>query len=139
MELLMGGFESVCLYAVAVLALVGTILALSHALGERHRDRDTGRPYESGMLPTGSTRARIWVPFYLLAIIFVIFDLEVVFLFAWAVTFRELGWAGFWGASAFIAVLAVALVYEWRQGTFDWGPRAPHVAEGGDRGGLETT
>jgi NADH-quinone oxidoreductase subunit A len=81
------------------------------------------------MLPTGSSRARLWVPFYLLAIIFVIFDLEVVFLFAWAVTFRELGWPGFWGASAFIAVLAVALLYEWRQGTFDWGPRAPHLAD----------
>lgn len=120
----MGSLESMCLYTAAVLALVGAMLLLSHVLGERHRSRDTDRAYESGMIPVGSTRARLWVPFYLLAILFVIFDLEVMFLFAWAVAFEELGWTGFWGAVFFVFILAVALVYEWRQGTFDWGPRA---------------
>jgi hypothetical protein len=58
---------------------------------------------------------------------FVVFDLEVAFLFAWAVAFEELGWTGFIGAAAFIGILVVSLVYEWRQGTFDWGPRVSDV------------
>jgi len=120
----MGLPDTMLLYVPAVLALVAGMVILSHLLGERHRSRDTEREYESGMIAFGSTRAHLWVPFYLLAVLFVSFDLEVVFLFSWAVAFRELGWTGFWGALVFIGVLAVALVYEWRQGTFDWGPKA---------------
>jgi NADH-quinone oxidoreductase subunit A len=125
--LVMDKLDTMVVYTPAVLAVVAGMLILSHFLGERHHGRDTDRAYESGMIPFGSTRAHLWVPFYLLAILFVIFDLEVVFLFSWAVAFRELGWTGFWGALVFIGVLAVALVYEWRQGTFDWGPRTSDI------------
>jgi NADH-quinone oxidoreductase subunit A len=80
-------------------------------------------PYESGILPTGSARLRIDVKYYLVAMFFVIFDLETVFLFAWAVAFRELGWAGYIEALVFIVVLVVALVYLWKVGALDWGTR----------------
>ncbi len=110
-------------YFVMVLVLVTVILVLSYVLGQRHRERATGEPYESGMLPTGSARLRIDVKYYLVAMFFVIFDLETVFLFAWAVAFRDLGWAGYVAALVFIAVLVVALAYLWKLGALDWGTR----------------
>ena len=97
------------------------MLSLSYLLGERHRERATGEPYESGMPPTGSARLRVSAKFYLVAMFFVIFDLEAVFLFAWAVTFRELGWAGYGVMVIFVVVLLVVLIYLWRMGALDWG------------------
>lgn len=110
-------------YFVMVLVLVTGVLVLSYILGQRHRERGTGVPYESGVLPTGSARLRIDVKYYLVAMFFVIFDLETVFLFAWAVAFRDLGWAGYIEALVFIVVLVVALVYLWKVGALDWGTR----------------
>lgn len=110
-------------YFGAVVLLATSILALSYVLGERHRERATGVPYESGILPTGSARLRMPVEFYLVALFFVIFDLEAVFLFAWAIAARELGWAGYIEVLVFISVLVLALVYLWRQGALDWGTR----------------
>jgi NADH-quinone oxidoreductase subunit A len=109
------------LYFVAVVVLAGGILGLSYVLGERHRERATGMPYESGMIPTGSARVRMPVEFYLVALFFVIFDLEAVFIFGWAISARQLGWAGYVEVVIFIAVLVSALVYLWRQGALDWG------------------
>jgi NADH-quinone oxidoreductase subunit A len=109
------------LYFVAVLILVVAMLVLSYVLGERHKQRATGEPYESGMLPTGSARLRLSVNFYLIAMFFVIFDLESVFIFAWAVAFRELGWIGYAEVLFFVGVLLAALVYLWRIGALDWG------------------
>ncbi len=71
-------------------------------------------------MPVGSTHFRMPIPFYLFAIFFVIFDLEVVFLFAWAVAVKETGWLGFSEALIFIIILFVALIYLWRLGTLDW-------------------
>jgi NADH-quinone oxidoreductase subunit A len=115
------------LYFVAVLILVVAMLVLSYVLGERHKQRATGEPYESGMLPTGTARLRLSVNFYLIAMFFVIFDLESVFIFAWAVAFRELGWIGYAEVLFFVGVLLAALVYLWRIGALDWGTtrRAP--------------
>jgi NADH-quinone oxidoreductase subunit A len=110
-------------YFVMVLVIVTVVLVLSYVLGQRHHERATGEPYESGMLPTGSARLRFDVKYYLVAMFFVIFDLETVFLFAWAVAFRELGWAGYIEALVFIAVLIVALAYLWKLGALDWGTR----------------
>lgn len=110
------------LYLVLVLVIAGTMIGLSYFLGERHRDRATGEPYESGIVSTGSARVRLSVKFYLVAMLFVIFDLEAVFIFAWAVAFEEAGWVGYLGALVFIVILTVALVYEWRLGALDWQP-----------------
>jgi len=109
-------------YAAAVVVLVAGMLGLSYVLGERHKEKATGEPYESGMPPTGSARLRFDVKFYLIAMFFVIFDLEAAFLFAWAIAFRELGWLGYVEVVVFVGVLLVALVYLWRVGALDWGP-----------------
>lgn len=109
-------------YFVAVIALVVVMIGLSCILGQRHTDRATGEPYESGIVPSGSAHIRLSAKFYLVAMLFVIFDLEAVFIIAWAISFRETGWPGYVGVLVFIGILVAALVYEWRVGALDWGP-----------------
>jgi NADH-quinone oxidoreductase subunit A len=111
------------LYMAAVVAMVSGILAISHVLGQRHREKATGIPYESGMMPTGSARLRFSSDLYLVAMFFVIFDLESIFLFAWAVAARELGWLGYAEMALFSSILLGALVYLWRSGALTWGAR----------------
>jgi NADH-quinone oxidoreductase subunit A len=108
------------IYLAIVLALVVAMLGLSFVLGQRHHERATDSPYESGILSQGSARVRLPAQFYLVAMFFVIFDLEAVFLFAWAIAVREAGWAGYSVAFVFIAVLLATLVYLWRVGALDW-------------------
>ncbi len=115
-------YASRAVYFIAVLALVVSMLVLSYLLGQRHTESATGEPYESGIVSTGSSRLRFSVKFYRVAMLFVIFDLEVAFVIAWAIAFRELGWAGYLGVLFFIGVLVAALIYEWRLGALDWGP-----------------
>lgn len=112
----------ILLYFALVLLLVASMLALSSVLGQKHRDRATGSPYEAGIVSEGSARVRLSSKFYLVAMLFVVFDLEAVFIFAWAVASRELGWSGYIEALVFIAVLVGALVYLWRVGALDWAP-----------------
>jgi NADH-quinone oxidoreductase subunit A len=109
------------LYAAVVVALVAAMLAASHALGERRFEPATGQPYESGIVSTGGARLHISVGFYAVAVAFVVFDLEAVFLFAWAIAATALGWSGYLEAMIFIAVLLSALVYVWRRHLFEWG------------------
>jgi NADH-quinone oxidoreductase subunit A len=109
------------IYFIAVLLLVATMLGLSHVLGQRRANKATNMPFESGVLSVGSAHMQLSVEFYLVAIFFVIFDLETVFIFAWAVAFFELGWEGFIAIALFIAILGVALVYELSTGALDWG------------------
>ena len=106
-------------YFAFVVALVAVLLVLSALLGERHREPATDLPYESGVVSTGSARLRFGASFYLIAVLFVIFDLEAAFLFSWAVALREIGWSGYLEGVVFIGVLLVALVYLWRNGGLD--------------------
>lgn len=109
-------------YFIAVVALVLIVLGLSAVVGERSKmKRATVEPFESGVVSVGSAQVPISVEFYLVAMFFVIFDLETVFIFAWAVAFYELGWFGYIAISVFVLVLVVALVYEWKSGALDWG------------------
>ena len=108
-------------YFAAVIAVVVGMLAISFFLGERHREKATNEPYESGIKSTGSAHLRFSIKFYLVALFFVIFDVESMFIFAWAIAFRELGWPGYIAIVVFIAVLVAALVYLWRLGALDWG------------------
>ena len=110
-------------YGTAVVILIAAMLGLSYILGERHKASARSQPYESGILATGSARLRLSANFYLVAMFFVIFDLEAVFIFAWAIGLMELGWAGYIEIAIFIAVLLAGLVYLWRLGALDWGPR----------------
>src|ERR1700742_3374489 len=115
-------------YLVIITGLVAAMLGLSFVLGQRHNNRQTGSPYESGILSQGSARVRLSAKFYLVAMFFVIFDLEAVFIFAWAVAVRELGWTGYAEAFLFIAVLLATLVYLGRVGALDWGPGSRRTA-----------
>ena len=103
--------------------------AVSSVLGQRHTSKATIQPFESGIATVGDARLRFPVKFYLVAMFFVIFDLETVFIFAWAIAFRDVGWIGYIDMVVFVGVLVVALVYLWRLGGLDWGPRPirPHV------------
>lgn len=109
------------LYSAAIVVMVGGVIALAYVLGERRRNLQRQIPYESGIVPTGTARLRLSAKFYLIAMFFVIFDLEAVFIFAWVIAFRELGWAGYVEIVVFIAILMATLVYLWRQGALDWG------------------
>ena len=109
-------------YGLIVLSLVGAMLGVSHLLGQHHKDRATDEPYEGGILSAGSARIRFSAQFYLIAMLFVIFDVETIFVLAWAIAFRELGWYGYAGVMIFIILLVVVLIYEWRNGALDFGP-----------------
>jgi len=114
-------------FAVISVLLVGSMILLSHFLGERHKEKTTDEPYESGIIPTGNARLRFSSHFYLIAMFFVIFDLEAAFIMAWAVSFRELGIAGYIGMLVFIGILMVVLVYELRIGALDFGPQSKQI------------
>jgi NADH-quinone oxidoreductase subunit A len=113
----------IVVYFVVVLILVAGMLGISYVLGERHHDHATDEPYESGITPLGSARGRHDARFYLMGILFVIFDLETVFVLAWAAAFKDLGWLGYIEMVIFIGVLFATLVYLWRMGALDWGAR----------------
>ena len=99
--------------------LVGAMLIGSFLLGQKHRTHASVEPYESGMPVTGDARVRFDVRFYLIGMFFVVFDLESMFIFAWAVAAREVGWRGYVELLIFVAVLLVALAYLWRLGALD--------------------
>lgn len=114
-------------YAGLVFVVIALIVILSYLLGERHSDKATGEVFESGVLPTGSARLQFSSHFYLIAMFFVIFDLETAFIVAWAIGFEEAGWPGFVGALVFIGILLVVLVYEWSTGALDYGPQGRKI------------
>jgi len=103
------------------------MILLSHVLGERHKEKLTDEPYESGIPPTGNARLRFSSKFYLIAMFFVIFDLDVAFIIAWALSFRELGVSGFIGVAIFIAILMAVLLYELSIGALDYGPNGKKI------------
>lgn len=111
------------IYFGAVIAITAIMLGGAYLLGQRHHAKAADEPFESGIVATGDVHIRFSVQFYLLAIFFVIFDMESVFLFAWAVALREAGWPGFIEALIFIAVLITALIYLWLIGALDWRTR----------------
>jgi NADH-quinone oxidoreductase subunit A len=114
-------------YFAIVIFLVVAILVLSYLLGQRHHEPATGTPYEGGIASEGSARVRLSAKFYLVAMFFVIFDLEAVFLFAWAIAAREVGWAGYVEVVIFTGILVAALVYLWRTGALEWGAIRRHT------------
>ena len=110
------------IFLLGVVGLCAFMLGVSSLLGSKAWGRSKNEPFESGMLPTGSARLRLSAKFYLVAMLFVIFDVEALFLFAWAVSVRESGWAGLIEATVFIAILLAGLVYIWHIGPLDWAP-----------------
>lgn len=119
------------LYFLLVLALAASMLGLSSVLGQRHRDPDTDLPFEGGVSSQGTARVRFSAKFYLLAMLFVIFDLESAFIFTWAIVGRQLGWPAYTEMVVFIGVLLAALLYLWRVGALDWAPPTERPAHKG--------
>ncbi len=109
-------------FAGAIFALMAVMVGSSWALGPRRRMADKN-PFESGVLPAHDTSGRFAAQFYLVAMFFVIFDLEMVFVFAWGLVVRPAGWNGYMAMLAFLAFLLLALGYLWRSGGLEWGPR----------------
>ncbi len=116
-------------YFLAVLAITAIMLGGAYVLGERHSAKAADEPFESGIVPAGDVHIRFSIQFYLLAIFFVIFDMESVFLFAWSVAFYESGWPGFIEALIFIGVLLASLIYLWVCGALDWRTRRQRLDE----------
>jgi NADH-quinone oxidoreductase subunit A len=121
---------SLLLYTGLVVGLVLLLMLLAAKLGHKSTTPAKGEPYESGIAPSGEARLRGPVPFYLVAVFFIVFDVEAVFILTWAVVYDQLGWAGFAQMAVFIGVLFLALVYLWKVGALDWGPRAGRKAGG---------
>ena len=97
-----------------------SIVALGHLFGPRKKNRRKGQAYESGMVPYGPGQRRMPVHFYLIAVLFILFDIEIVFLLPWAVVLRDLGLFGLIEMVIFVLILAVGLIYAWKKGALDW-------------------
>lgn len=102
------------------IVLVGLGLVLGRLLGHARPDSEKQSPYECGFEAFEDARMKFDVRYYLVAILFIIFDLEIAFLFPWAVVLGDIGMAGFWAMMIFLAVLVVGFVYEWRKGALEW-------------------
>ncbi len=120
-------------FAVLVMVIVFTMIGLSYVLGERHNDKTTSEPYESGIPPTGNARLRFSSSFYLIAMFFVIFDLDAAFIMLWAVSFREVGLPGYIGIALFIVLLIILLIYELSIGALDFGPSGRKILKYKDK------
>jgi NADH-quinone oxidoreductase subunit A len=105
--------------AVATLVAIGMFTATSLA-GPKNMTQEKAIPYESGSETTGAGHLRLSIKFYLTAILFVVFDIEAVFLYPWASMFRELRWQGFFEMLIFLTILGVTLLYAWRKGALQW-------------------
>jgi NADH-quinone oxidoreductase subunit A len=110
-------------FFIVALVVPAGMIGLSYVLGQRHSEHSTGTPYEAGIVSEGSAEARFSIKFYLIAMFFVVFDLEAVFILSWAVAAREVGWAGYLEILFFTVILVATLVYLWRLGALDWGPK----------------
>ena len=116
------GIFSLVLYALVVLVVIAAMIFLSSWLGEKRPGVEKQRAYESGIIPTGAARLHSPVPFYMVAIFFLLFDVEGAFIFSWAVACRDLGWTGWLQMTFFIIILLYGLVYIWQKGGLEWGP-----------------
>jgi NADH-quinone oxidoreductase subunit A len=116
----MNGYVAILIMIGLGVGFAGGSVLLSQFLGPRKPTPEKMAPYECGMPPVGDARERQSVKFYLVAMVFLLFDIEVAFLYPWAIAFRELGVVGFWQVVTFFALLTSGYVYVWRRGAFDW-------------------
>jgi NADH:ubiquinone oxidoreductase subunit 3 (subunit A) len=131
MDFSLGTYYPLFIYLAVVVGFAASTLVVTHLIGPRRRTVVKLMPYESGMDPIGSARQRFDVKFYLIAILFLVFDVELLFLYPWAATYRPSEEGGsilpgefrglvFWEVLAFLATVVVAYVYAWRRGVFRW-------------------
>ena len=109
-------------FILATAGLCVFMLGVPRLLGGRSRGRAKEENYEAGITAVGTARLRLSASFYMVAIFFIIFDLEALYLYVYAVSVRAVGWTGFWIAAAFVVILLIGLIYELSLGTLDWAP-----------------
>jgi len=119
-------YYSFIIYTVATLLLIGGLLLAAWWVGEKTSNNNKGLPYESGVIPTGSARLSLYIPFYLIAIFFIVFDVESSFIFTWASVWKQLGISGLIHITFFIVALLLGLVWLWLKGGLEWGPTKMH-------------
>jgi NADH-quinone oxidoreductase subunit A len=110
----------ILIYMVIAVGLVGLIIGMSEFLGKKKHTYQKDLAYECGMDPIGDARFRFSVRYYVIAMFFIVFDIEAIFLYPWAVVFKPLGWFGFWEMLVFIGILTVGLAYVWGKGALEW-------------------
>jgi NADH-quinone oxidoreductase subunit A len=120
MESLLAAYFPILVFLVIAAALALAMVAASYVLARQEPKSEKLSPYESGFEPFQNSRVRFDVRYYLVAILFIIFDIEVAFLFPWAVALGDIGVYGFWSMMAFLAVLTVGFIYEWMKGALEW-------------------
>jgi NADH:ubiquinone oxidoreductase subunit 3 (subunit A) len=113
-------YTGIFIYFIFALALSVLILGLSFTFATRKADPEKISPYECGFDPFDDARSRFDIQFYLVAILFIIFDLEVTFLFPWALSLNKISYFGFWSMMIFLIILTIGFIYEWRKGALDW-------------------
>ncbi len=113
-------YFAVLVMIVLVAGFVATMLVGSIVLGPRNLTAVKDEPFECGTIGTGDETDRFSVKFYLVAMTFILFDVEMVFMYPWAVTLKSLGWPAFWAMAPFFLLLVLGLAYEWRKGALDW-------------------
>jgi len=120
MQAMLSEYLPLLVFLAVAIGLSLVIVAASYIVARQHPDQEKLTSYECGFESFGDSRSQFDVRFYLVAILFIIFDLEVAFLFPWAVAFDEVGLYGFWAMMIFLAVLTIGFVYEWRKGALEW-------------------
>ena len=114
-------FGNMAVYGLVILLLIVVLLFLTRWLGEQKPTETKLASYECGIIPTGGARFPYPAPFYLIAIFFLVFDVEAAFIFSWAIAFDSLGWLGWLQICFFIFMLLISLLYLWRKGGLEWG------------------
>ena len=120
MESLLREYLPILMFMGVAIALASIIVLASFIVARQNPEAEKLSPYECGFEPFGDARKQFDVRFYLVAILFIIFDLEVAFLFPWAVSLGDIGLFGFWSMVVFLAVLTVGFIYEWKKGALEW-------------------
>ena len=120
MDELLRGYLPILIFLVIAIGLTVVMLVASFVLAKQRPDTEKLSPYECGFDAFDDAPMKFDIRFYLVSILFIIFDLEVAFLFPWAVAFKDVGWFGFWSMMIFLGVLTVGFIYEWRKGALEW-------------------
>src|SRR6267142_1963706 len=111
----------VLVQAILAVIIAAALIVISYVFGKRVRNKVKDTPYESGITPTGDARGRFSVKFYLVAMLFILFDVEAIFMYPWAVVLRDLKMFGFWEMFVYVLIFLVGFFYVWKKGVLDWG------------------
>jgi len=113
-------YAGLLLMFILACGLAGALIVVSTLIGRHKRTREKDQPYECGIRPTGDAREPISVQFYMVALVFILFDIEAIFLYPWALVYKDLSWFGFVEMVLYIIILLAGYIYLWKKGALDW-------------------